>query len=257
MTRVLRLGLDDSPLWRGARNGRADEARPPAWRGGFAAYRAGDVPRRREGAARGRSARRLRNEDWAAFLLGESEFYDGDVSGRARGVRAGRAGAWRPPSAMAPFRIADCLWMEGDHGGGGQAPTRRSSRRRRPRQATSALARAFGSPRRASARDPARGGEAAPGDRTRIPGAPAGRRGAAPGRRAGGARGDDEARSPPTRSPPPPPPRRRRSLGPRSSEAGRVADAATGTGTRRSSSWASCRPSCRPRWRPSATTRSG
>jgi soluble lytic murein transglycosylase len=82
---------------------------------GYAAYRAGDYP----GAARFlRSAldRGLRNDDWAAFLLGESEFYDGDYhAARAAFERAARAHQGRP-AEMAPFRVADCLWMEGDHG---------------------------------------------------------------------------------------------------------------------------------------------
>ena len=80
---------------------------------GFAAYRAGDY----HGAAtilRGAVGKGLRNEDWALFLLGESEFYDGDIRaarGRFERLARGRGGR---PAEMAPFRVADCLWMEGE-----------------------------------------------------------------------------------------------------------------------------------------------
>ncbi|HEY4395652.1 MAG TPA: tetratricopeptide repeat protein, partial [Polyangia bacterium] len=80
---------------------------------GFAAYRAGnyhDAAR----ALRAALGEKVRNDDWAAFLLGESEFYDGEYkAARAAFERAGKAHGGRP-AAMAPFRIADCLWMEGD-----------------------------------------------------------------------------------------------------------------------------------------------
>jgi soluble lytic murein transglycosylase len=80
---------------------------------GFAAYRAGDY----HGAAeqlRGAIGKGLRNEGWALFLLGESEFYDGDYrAARGRFERLLRGHKGRPAD-MAPFRIADCQWMEGD-----------------------------------------------------------------------------------------------------------------------------------------------
>jgi len=87
---------------------------------GFAAYRAGDY----HDAAKALQAALkdgVRNEDWAAFLLGESEFYDGDYqAARAAFERAGRGKGGRP-AAMAPYRIADCLWMQGDHAGAAKA----------------------------------------------------------------------------------------------------------------------------------------
>jgi soluble lytic murein transglycosylase len=87
---------------------------------GFAAYRAGDY---HDAAKRLRAAlgERLHNDDWAAFLLGESAFYDGDYrAARAAFERLAHAHGGRP-AAMAPFRIADCLWMEGDHAGAAKA----------------------------------------------------------------------------------------------------------------------------------------
>ena len=87
---------------------------------GFAAYRAGDY----HDAARALHAalgEKLHNADWAAFLYGESAFYDGDYrAARAAFEKAGRAHGGRP-AAMAPFRIADCLWMQGDHAAAAKA----------------------------------------------------------------------------------------------------------------------------------------
>jgi soluble lytic murein transglycosylase len=80
---------------------------------GFAAYRAGDYLAAAE-ALRGVVGKGLRNEGWALFLLGESEFYGGDFrAARGRFERLTRGHKGRPAD-MAPFRIADCLWMEGD-----------------------------------------------------------------------------------------------------------------------------------------------
>src|ERR1035438_3067852 len=80
---------------------------------GFAAYRGGayhDAAR----LLRGALDKGLRNQDWAEFLLGESEFYDGDPhAAREAFERAARAHGGRA-AEMAPFRVADCLWMEGD-----------------------------------------------------------------------------------------------------------------------------------------------
>ncbi len=81
---------------------------------GVAAYRAGayhDAAR----ALRAALADGVKSEDWAAFLLGESEFYDGDYrAARAAFERAGHAKDGGRAAAMAPFRIADCQWMLGD-----------------------------------------------------------------------------------------------------------------------------------------------
>ena len=115
---MLRLGLAIA-LW--AAHGTAAPAKPPSnLARGFAAYRAGDY----HDAAKALHAalgENLRNEDWAAFLLGESEFYDGDYrAARTAFERAARAHGGRP-SAMAPFRIADCLWMEGDRAAAAKA----------------------------------------------------------------------------------------------------------------------------------------
>jgi soluble lytic murein transglycosylase len=79
---------------------------------GYAAYRAGDyhaaIP-----ALRGAVGKDLRSKDWALFVLAESEFYDGNYKA-ARESFEKAARAHGRPAQMAPFRIADCLWMEGD-----------------------------------------------------------------------------------------------------------------------------------------------
>src|SRR6478672_3107844 len=80
---------------------------------GFAAYRAGDY----HGAVpilRGAVTKDLRGKDWALFVLAESEFYDGNYRGARENFEKVGRGKGRP-AQMAPFRIADCLWMEGDH----------------------------------------------------------------------------------------------------------------------------------------------
>jgi soluble lytic murein transglycosylase len=90
---------------------------------GFAAYRAGEYHEAAR-ALRAALADGVRSEDWAAFLLGESEFYDGDYkAARAAFERAGRAkgGSGGRPAAMAPFRIADCAWMLGDRAAAAKA----------------------------------------------------------------------------------------------------------------------------------------
>jgi soluble lytic murein transglycosylase len=87
---------------------------------GFAAYRAGDYHEAAR-ALRAALTDHVRSEDWAAFLLGESEFYDGDYrAARAAFEKAGRAKSGRP-AAMAPFRMADCLWMSGDRAAAAKA----------------------------------------------------------------------------------------------------------------------------------------
>src|SRR5450755_3034677 len=93
---------------------------------GFAAYRSGayhDAARLLRGALD-----KGHNQDWAAFLLGESEFYQGDYRA-ARGAfeRAAHAHGGRP-AEMAPFRLADCLWMEGDRVAAAKAYARLSKK---------------------------------------------------------------------------------------------------------------------------------
>ncbi len=87
---------------------------------GFEAYRAGEY----HAAAKALKAALddgVKNPDWAAFLLGESAFYDGDYpAARAAFERAARAHGGRP-AEMAPFRIADCLWMQGDQAAAAKA----------------------------------------------------------------------------------------------------------------------------------------
>ena len=79
---------------------------------GFAAYRGGDYHAAAR-TLRGVVGKGLRAEDWALFLLAESEFYDGNYrAARERFEKLGR-GRGRP-AQMAPLRAADCLWMEGD-----------------------------------------------------------------------------------------------------------------------------------------------
>ena len=81
----------------------------------------GRIPRRREGAARGRSARSCATRTGRPFSSARAQFYDGDYrAARAAFERASHAHGGRP-AAMAPFRIADCLWMEGDRAAAAKA----------------------------------------------------------------------------------------------------------------------------------------
>jgi soluble lytic murein transglycosylase len=115
---VLRFGLAIA-LW--AAHGTAAAAPVTSNLGrGFAAYRAGNYHDAAK-ALRAALGEKVRNDDWAAFLLGESEFYDGEYkAARAAFERAAKAHGGRP-AEMAPFRIADCLWMEGDHAAAAKA----------------------------------------------------------------------------------------------------------------------------------------
>jgi soluble lytic murein transglycosylase len=118
---------------------------------GFAAYRSGayhDAARLLRGALD-----KGHNQDWAAFLLGESEFYQGDYRA-ARGAfeRAAHAHGGRP-AEMAPFRLADCLWMEGDHAAAAKAYAR-LSKKVTPALGDAALGR-FRIAEEGAARDPA------------------------------------------------------------------------------------------------------
>jgi soluble lytic murein transglycosylase len=86
---------------------------------GYAAFRAGDYAeaKRALSAAAGHG---LRVDDWAVFFLAESEFYDGEyAAARARFERLAH-GKGRP-AELAPARVADCLWREGDHAKAGRA----------------------------------------------------------------------------------------------------------------------------------------
>jgi soluble lytic murein transglycosylase len=79
---------------------------------GYLAYRGGDYPAavRALSAAAGHG---LRADDWAYFFLAESELYTGAVRA-ARGHFARAARGKGRPAELAPARIADCLWLEGD-----------------------------------------------------------------------------------------------------------------------------------------------
>ena len=80
---------------------------------GFAAYRAGEYHSAAQ-LLRTAVGKDLRGKDWALFVLAESEFYDGSYrAARDDFEKVARAKGGRP-AQMAPFRIADCLWMEGD-----------------------------------------------------------------------------------------------------------------------------------------------
>jgi soluble lytic murein transglycosylase len=112
----------------GAAHGRtaAAGAAPPAGlvaelARGHLAYRNGDY----RGAAEILApiiGRGLRNEDWALYLLAESEFYAGEHAEarrhfeRLQGLRTGGR-----PGELAPWRAADCLWMVGERARAGAA----------------------------------------------------------------------------------------------------------------------------------------
>ncbi len=84
-----------------------------ALKAGFAAYRGGDYRGARDHLRLALEKKPL-NEPWARFLLAESEFYEGAYgAARTDFERVARAHAGRI-GEMAPFRAADCLWMDGD-----------------------------------------------------------------------------------------------------------------------------------------------
>jgi soluble lytic murein transglycosylase len=81
---------------------------------GFRSYRAGDYRAAAETLAP-LVGRGLRNEDWLIYLLAESEFYDGQYAAARRHFE--RLPALKIASdatELAPWRAADCLWMEGE-----------------------------------------------------------------------------------------------------------------------------------------------
>ncbi len=91
---------------------------------GFRAYRAGDYHTAIE-ALSPLPGHGLRNDDWALYLLAESEFYDGDyASARKHFDRLASAKAASRPHDIAPWRVADCLWMSGDRAAAGAAYTK-------------------------------------------------------------------------------------------------------------------------------------
>jgi soluble lytic murein transglycosylase len=149
---VLRIGLAIA-LW--AAHGAPSPGAAPAASNlgrGFAAYRTGNYHDAAK-ALKAALGEKLHNDDWAAFLLGESEFYDGDYrAARAAFERAAKGHGGRP-AAMAPFRIADCLWMEGDHAAAAKAYGR-LVKKATPTTGDVALAR-FRIAEAAAARDPA------------------------------------------------------------------------------------------------------
>jgi len=110
------LGAGGSPA--SARTPKAEpkaaEGKPPVAElaRGYRAFRAGDYA----AAARALSAAAghgLRVDDWAVFLLAESELYAGQPRAARAHFEKVAHGKGRP-AEMAPARIADCLWEEGD-----------------------------------------------------------------------------------------------------------------------------------------------
>jgi hypothetical protein len=95
-----------------AENAKAAKPAVAALGRGYRAYRSGDYATavRALSAAAGHG---LRADDWAYFLLAESELYAGATSA-ARGHFARAAHGKGRAAEMAPARIADCLWLEGD-----------------------------------------------------------------------------------------------------------------------------------------------
>ncbi|HVZ73891.1 MAG TPA: transglycosylase SLT domain-containing protein [Polyangia bacterium] len=79
---------------------------------GYAAYRAGDydAATRALGKAAGHG---LRADDWAFFVLAESEFYGGSFRAAREHFSRAAHGKGRP-AELAPARIADCDWALGD-----------------------------------------------------------------------------------------------------------------------------------------------
>jgi len=91
---------------------------------GFRAYRAGDY-KMAVSALEPLLGRGLRNEDWVLYLLGESELYQGDTAAARRHFeRLAASKANGRPRELAPWRIADCLWIAGDRAAAGAAYTK-------------------------------------------------------------------------------------------------------------------------------------
>ena len=88
---------------------------------GFRAYRGGDYAAAVTTLAP-LLGRGLRNDDWILYLLAESAFYQGEYSAARRHFEklAASKTSGRPRD-LAPYRIADCLWLEGDRAAAGTA----------------------------------------------------------------------------------------------------------------------------------------
>jgi soluble lytic murein transglycosylase len=86
---------------------------------GYRAYQAGDYTSATHAlsAAVGHG---LRVDDWALYYLAESEFYSGAYRA-ARGHFERLAHGKGRPAELAPARIADCWWQEGDRAKAGRA----------------------------------------------------------------------------------------------------------------------------------------
>jgi soluble lytic murein transglycosylase len=111
---VLRLAPAIVPLIAAAATAAHAEPKGPvaALASGYRAFRAGDYHAAAKTLA-GAVGKGLRSDDWALYFLAESEFYDGEPrAARARFERLARTHG--RPGAIAPLRVADCLWAEGD-----------------------------------------------------------------------------------------------------------------------------------------------
>ncbi|HET6147206.1 MAG TPA: transglycosylase SLT domain-containing protein [Polyangia bacterium] len=88
---------------------------------GYRSYRAGDY--KNAIAALGPLVGGgLRNDDWALYLLAESEFYQGDYpTARRHFERLAAQKSSGRPREIAAWRVADCLWMAGERAAAGTA----------------------------------------------------------------------------------------------------------------------------------------
>ena len=88
---------------------------------GYRAYRAGDY-KGAKAVLEPLIGGGLRNDDWALYLLAESEFYEGDYpAARRHFERLAVHKSSGRPRELAPWRVADCLWMTGDRAAAGAA----------------------------------------------------------------------------------------------------------------------------------------
>jgi len=105
---------------------------------GYAFYRVGDYHAAVQ-ALRTAVGKDMRSKDWALFILAESQFYEGEYRAARETFEKVAKGHGRP-AEMAPFRIADCLWMEGDRAKAA-ASYGRLAKTAKPRSGDVALAR--------------------------------------------------------------------------------------------------------------------
>lgn len=88
---------------------------------GARAYRAGDY-KTAVAALEPLLDRGLRNDDWALYLLAESEFYQGEyLAARRLFERLAAHKSSGRPRELAPWRVADCSWMAGERASAGAA----------------------------------------------------------------------------------------------------------------------------------------